>query len=78
MPSHALEAMSAEDATGIFRIVIPSEQLKGTYIKQAKEAAAEMSAAITVLAMRAQNPTGIPIDKQLRELRSEIQLRTKN
>lgn len=71
-PTQDLEALAAEKARAIFKIAVYSSSLKGNYVKYAKEAAGEMCAAATTLAMRAINPREIPMEKQLEDLRMQI------
>ncbi|KMQ95400.1 hypothetical protein RF55_4393 [Lasius niger] len=67
-----LEAMVSEKTTDIYEVAVNSGTMKETYARQAKEAAADMCAAATVLALKAQNPTATPVYKQLEELRQQM------
>lgn len=67
-----LEAMVSEKCTDIYKIAVQSGTMKGTFIQRAKEAAADMCAASTVLTLKAQNPEEIPVAEQLRELRHQL------
>lgn len=62
-----LEAMVSEKTTDIYKVAVNSGTMKETYARQAKEAAADMCAAATVLALKAQNLTATPVYKQLEE-----------
>lgn len=67
-----LEALAAERATQIYKVVTRSQNMKGTLICAAKEAAADMCAAATALAIAAQNPRDRPVDEQLMEIRCQM------
>lgn len=74
-----LEAMVFERTIDLYKVAVGSGKLQGPIIKMAKEAAAEMCATVTILAIKAQNPQEVPIDRQLRELRQQmLQLRMEN
>lgn len=73
-PIAALEALISERSTDIYKVAIQSKTMKGTFMKQVKEAAADMCAAATVLAIKAQNPEEVTVSEQLKELRHKIQL----
>lgn len=78
-PALNLEAMASEQANQIYKVATKSGELKGSLTKEAKDAAAKMCAAVTVLAMRAQNPTDASMGKQLAEMRAEMdKLRREN
>lgn len=78
-PIGALESMVAEKSMGIYKVAVSSGNLKGTLVKHTKESAADLCAAATVLAMKAQNPEEETIDSQLRELRQQMRaLRVEN
>lgn len=72
-PIRDLEALVAEKGTAIFKVMVQSGNLKGTFIKHVKEAAADMCAAATTLAIRAQNPNEVSFSEQLAELRRQVQ-----
>lgn len=71
-PIPDLEAPANEQAIVLYKIAVKSNNMQGTLAKGTKEAAAQMCAAATALAIRAQNPADVPIDEQLRDLRTEI------
>ncbi|KMQ85501.1 gag-pol polyprotein [Lasius niger] len=71
--------MASEQANQIYKVATKSGKIKGGLTKKAKDAAAKMCAAVTVLAMRAQNPTDASMGKQLAEMRAEMdKLRREN
>lgn len=72
-----IAATATEYANTIFKVTEKSRNLKGTFVKELKEAAAATTAAIDILAKRVQAPQSEAIEedfkirKELRELRYE-------
>lgn len=75
-PLQDLEALVSERTAAIYKIAVDSGNMKGTLTKQAKEAAADICAAATVLAIKAQNPIDVPQHRQVEELRKQLRERT--
>lgn len=73
-PIADLEALVSEKSTDIYKVVVYSKTMKGTFVKLAKEAAADMCAAAIVLALKAQNPGEVSVTEQLKELRHQLQI----
>ncbi|KMQ81858.1 hypothetical protein RF55_24948, partial [Lasius niger] len=74
-----LEAMVSEKATNLFEVAVGSGTMKGSFTKRTREAAADICAAATVLALKAQSPKEVPLNKQLEDIRRQMQqLRLEN
>lgn len=58
-------AAATEYANTVFKIAEKSKNLKGTFIKELKEAAAATTAAVETLAKRVQNPQASGVDEEL-------------
>lgn len=71
-PIPDLAAIASEKATALYKVAVMSKHLKGPLMKHAKEAAADMCAAASTLAIRAQNPIETSTEKQMRELQNQI------
>ncbi|XP_029178449.1 uncharacterized protein LOC114946189 [Nylanderia fulva] len=69
-----LEAMISEKCADIYKVSVQSGNMKGTFTKAAKEAAADMCAAATVLAMKAQNPQETNVENQMAEMRHQMRI----
>ncbi|XP_029157230.1 uncharacterized protein LOC114929732 [Nylanderia fulva] len=69
-----LEAMISEKSTDIYKMAVQSGNVKGTLVKLAKDAAADMCAAAMILALKAQNPPEMQVVEQINELKHQMHL----
>lgn len=78
-PIPDLEALVSESTAAIYKVTVDSRKMKGTLVKLAKTAAADMYAAATIVAIKAQNPAAVPVYKQVETLHGQVQhLRMEN
>lgn len=74
-----IAATATEYANTIFNVAEKSKNLKGTFIKELKEAAAATTAAIDILARRVQTPQSEAVEEELNRIRKELrELRYEN
>lgn len=67
-----IAATATEYANMVFKVAEKSKNLKGTFVKELKEAAAATTAAIDILAKRVQGPQSETIEEELNRIRKEL------